>query len=190
MNLIDDARNRLDPCKVVPELCKEVKDEIGKIYDQIEKQGKSVRDTLNEIADKENVLNPFLANAVLNKKVDNLLSPHIDPIFHGFSDDLRKILPKIENNDQIAQIHELGELSGQIYAEKEGAEGNYGDCVVFVKNAVAGSAVYFGTGSAAANTATGDIPGALASAALAEYIKEQAPEIAGAVCHRIYPDKQ
>ncbi|HDR7646155.1 TPA: hypothetical protein QCX74_003353 [Bacillus mycoides] len=140
----------------------------------------SVIGMFKEIGDNKEQLYTLLAYLVTANQVGIFLNPHINEYFHGFNDDIRKLLGlSVEKDDgDVGIIHDIAQISAQAYAEKED-NGNYEDCcdVVATSIAAVGGAVIAGS--------SGDVTLGMAAATA---MTASAAPLARMTCRRVYPE--
>ncbi|MGG4219682.1 hypothetical protein ABEW32_15845 [Paenibacillus jamilae] len=163
-----------------------INDEIKKLYIKLQ-NGMTVREMFQEIGDDPDKVYQLFTDAIANNRVTYLRSPHLDNLFHGFNDWIKKLNKEL-SDEEVAFIHDIAQLSGQVYVEKQpdGERGNYDDCVDFVRISVGAAAVYFEAQATVGLTNPTSAAASVVTLALAAYIQSESPSIAAATCHRIY----
>lgn len=138
----------------------------------------SVIGMFQKIGENKELLNDVIAYLVAVKQVDNFINPHFDEHFHGFNDDIRRLLDLGVGKDDVdvVGVHDIAQLSAQAYAEKEEDNGNFEDCskIAAATIAAVGGASIVGT----SGMTTAVVTAMIASS----------PELGRMACRRIYPE--
>lgn len=132
-----------------------------------------------EINNDINKLSSFLGTLVLQYKVVEILSPHIQEKIHGLNDEIRSYFNLGVGEDDVIvnALNDTASLAVQAY--QEGTKDiNYDDCITVASTTMRAMGDYY------ADTSTSS--GAAAGAVLKSGIDEAAEPLARMVCKRIF----
>ncbi|MGX5552470.1 hypothetical protein [Bacillus cereus] len=167
----------IDACNVKGDILNEVNRLI-----QIANSTKTT-EMFKEINNDITKLSSFLGTLVLQYKVVEILSPHIQKKTHGLNNEIRSYfnLEVGEDDVIVSALNDTASLAVQAYVE--GTEDiNYDDCITVASTTMRAMGDYY----AVTSTTSGAAEGGAAGAVIKKGIDEAAEPLARMVCKRIF----